>query len=157
MLSAKLKTDIDHWVAKFPKGKQASAIVSALMLAQEENEGYLTDEIIADVADYLDMPRVSAMEVVSFYSLYERKKVGKYKIYLCTNVSCQLRGADELKAHLETKLKIKMGQTTPDNKFTLREVECLAACTGAPMCQINRDYHENLTPTRLDEILESLE
>ena len=157
MLQKKLKNEIDHWVAKFPQGRQASAIVSALMLAQEENDGYLTDELIGEVADYLSMPRISAMEVVSFYSLYERQKVGRYKIYLCTNVACQLRGSDELKTHLEKKLSIKMGQTTKDEKFTLREVECLAACTGAPMCQINRDYYENLNPKRLDEILDSLE
>jgi len=157
MLKKAIQKDIDHWIAKFPKGKQASAVVRALMIVQEDNDGYLTDDLISDVADYLSMPRISVAEVVSFYSLYNTHKVGKYKIYLCTNVSCLLRGSDEIKTHLENKLGISAGQTTADGKFTFNEVECLAACTGAPMCQINYDYYEDLTPKRMDEIIDGLE
>jgi NADH-quinone oxidoreductase subunit E len=103
------------------------------------------------------MPNIAVYEVATFYSMYEHKPVGKHKICVCTNISCLLRGSEEIVEHLEKRLGIKMGETTPDNKFTLKEVECLAACCGAPMFQIGKDYYEDLTPEKVDDILKRLE
>jgi NADH-quinone oxidoreductase subunit E len=96
-------------------------------------------------------------EVATFYSMYELKPVGKHKICVCTNISCMLRGSDEVVEHLRKKLGIGLGETTPDKKFTLKEVECLGACANAPMFQIGREYHEDLTPEKIDDILAGLE
>jgi len=92
--------------------------------------------------------------VATFYNMYHLEPVGKNVIYLCTNISCMLRGCDEIQQHIENKLDIKMGGTSTDGRYTLKEVECLCACAGAPMMQVNKDYHENLTPDRVDAILE---
>ena len=157
-LTKDVKKDIDHWVAKYPKGQEQSAILPALLLAQDQQgEGQLPKPLIAAVADYIGMPRIAAYEVATFYSMYEHKPVGKNKINICTNISCKLRGSEALVAHLEKRLGIKLGESTPDGKFYLKEVECMGACIGAPMCQINKEYHENLTPDKLDNILDGLE
>jgi len=157
-LTKDVKKDIDHWVAKYPKGQEQSAILPALLLAQDQQgEGWLPKPLIAAVADYIGMPRIAAYEVATFYSMYEHKPVGKNKINICTNISCKLRGSEALVAHLEKRLGIKLGESTPDGKFYLKEVECMGACIGAPMCQINKEYHENLTPDKLDNILDGLE
>ena len=105
----------------------------------------------------LGMPKIAVYEVATFYSMYELKPIGKHKVSVCTNISCMLCGCDEIVKHLQSKLKIKLGETTPDGRFTLKSVECLAACAGAPMMQIGRDYYENLTPQKVDDILASLE
>lgn len=152
------KKEIDHWIAKYPEGQQRSAVMQALMIVQEAAPGRCLDAgRIQAVAEYLDLPAIAAQEVATFYSMYEHKPVGRYKIGLCTNISCKLRGSDEIEHHLEKKLGIGLGETTKDGKFTLKEVECLGACIGAPMCQINRDYHEHLTVEKLDKILDELE
>ena len=157
-LTPSVKKAIDHWIKKYPVDQKQSAVMSALLIVQEDmGEGSLTKQLIAAVADYLEMPRVAAYEVATFYSMYEHSPVGRHCIYMCTNISCKLRGADDLVAHLEQRLNIKLGDTTPDRRFTLKAVECLGACIGAPMCQINKDYHEHLTPEKLDEILDNLE
>jgi NADH-quinone oxidoreductase subunit E len=109
------------------------------------------------VADYLEIPRVTAYEVATFYSMYELQPVGRHVLCICTNVSCALCGSEEVVRHLERKLGIKMGQTTPDGRYTLKEVECLAACGGAPAMMIGRRYYENLTPASIDAILEQLD
>lgn len=145
--------EIDKWVAKFPKDQKQSAILQALMIAQKENDGNLTKELIAEVADYLEMPRIKAYEVATFYSMYSFKKVGKKKICVCTNISCMLRDSDKIVKHLKQKLKIDFNQVTEDGDFSLHEVECLGACVNAPVMQVNEDYHENLTPQKVDEIL----
>lgn len=155
-LSSKVKKQIDHWVAKFPQGKQRSATLMALHLVQDEYDGYLTDEHIQAVADYLNIPAIQVEEVATFYVMYDRKKVGRNKLYVCTNIACQLRGCSKIVEHLENKLGIKMGESTPDGKFYLKEFECLGACTGAPMMQVNKDYHENLTPEKIDQILQQV-
>ena len=155
-LSKKVKTDIDYWLKKFPETQRQSALLAALHIVQDAHEGHLTDALLEAVADYIGIPKIAVLEVASFYVMYDLKPTGKFKLYVCTNISCQLRGSDEIMHHLESKLKVKPGQTTQDGLFTLKEFECLGACTGAPMMQVNKDYYENLTPARVDEILADL-
>ena len=157
LLSAHVREEIDHWVAKFPPGRQRSAVIGALHAVQHENGGYLTTELMTAVADYLKLPPIQVFEVASFYSMFETKPVGRHSISVCTNISCMLRGGDDILAHVEKRLGIKAGQSTPDGKFYLKvEEECLAACCGAPMMMIDHVYHENLTPKSVDEILEAV-
>ncbi|CAM4408133.1 MAG: NADH-quinone oxidoreductase chain 2 [Legionellaceae bacterium] len=157
ILSLELQEKIEKWTKKYPPEQRQSAIIPALLLAQDENNGSLSNEFIEAIADYLNMPAIAAYEVAAFYSMYELKPVGKHKICVCTNISCMLAGSEELVAHLEKKLGIKMGETTVDGKFTLKEVECLAACKDAPMFQIGKTYYEKLSPEKVDQILDSLE
>lgn len=157
LLSPEIRAQIDKWIAKYPPDQKQSAVMGALTIAQDANGGWLTQQWMDAVADYLEMPKIAVYEVATFYSMYEHKPVGKHKICVCTNISCLLRGSEEIVEHLETRLGIKMGETTPDNKFTLKEVECLAACCGAPMFQIGKEYYEHLTPEKVDEILNHLE
>lgn len=157
LLSEESRAEIDTWIAKYPEEQKQSAVMPALRIVQEANGGWLTTELMDAIADYLQMPPIAVYEVASFYSMYEHKPVGRHKICVCTNISCLLRGSDQVVGHLENKLGIKMGQTTPDGKFTLKVVECLGACVGAPMFQIGREYYENLTPEKIDAILEKLD
>jgi NADH-quinone oxidoreductase subunit E len=156
-LSAHVREEIDRWVAKFPAGRQRSAVIGALHAAQHENGGFLTPELMTAVAEYLKLPPIQVFEVASFYSMFETKPVGRHSISVCTNISCMLRGGDDILAHVEKRLGIKAGQSTPDGKFYLKvEEECLAACCGAPMMMIDHVYHENLTPKSVDEVLEAV-
>jgi NADH-quinone oxidoreductase subunit E len=156
-LSAHVREEIDHWVAKFPEGRQRSAVLAALHAAQHENGGFLTPELMTAVAQYLQLPPIQVFEVASFYSMFETKPVGRHSISVCTNISCMLRGGDDILAHVEKRLGIKAGESTPDGKFYLKvEEECLAACCGAPMLMIDHVYHENLTPKAVDEVLEAV-
>lgn len=152
-VSAKAVADIDHWIGKYPADQRQSAVMSALMIVQEE-KGYLTEELMDAVADYLEMPPIAVYEVASFYTMYEHKPCGRNLINVCTNISCLLRDSDAVVEHLTKTLKIKLGETTQDGRFTLRSVECLGACVNAPMMQVNKDYHENLTPEKIDKVLE---
>ena len=156
-LSSKSKKDIDHWLKKFPANQRQSALLAALHIVQEENGGYLTEDLMQAIADYLQIPTIAVLEVATFYMMYDLKPTGKYKLYVCTNIACQLRGSDEIMAHIQQRLNIDKGQTSTDGLFTLKEFECLGACIGAPMMQINKDYHENLTPKKVDEILDDLQ
>lgn len=156
MLSQTLKNIIDQWVAKFPPEQKQSAILPALRFAQEENNGWLSDQIMKAVAEYLNLPFIAVYEVASFYSMYELKPVGKYKLNICTNISCMLAGCDKIVKHLNQALNIKFGETSSDQKFTLKEVECLGACANAPVMHIGHKYHEDLTPEKVDKILEEL-
>lgn len=153
MLSKKSQELIQHELAKYPPEQRQSALMAALRIAQDEH-GWLSGELIEFIAALLGVPPVRAYEVATFYSMYDLAPVGQHKILVCTNVSCMLRGSDEIVAHLETKLQVKFGETTADGRFTLKEAECLAACAGAPMMQVGRNYYENLTPQRIDEILD---
>ena len=153
-LSPKICTEIDKWVAKYPADQTQSAVMAALMIVQEDNDGWLTDELIHAVADYLSMPVIAVYEVATFYSMYSLKPCGKHKINICTNISCQLCGSHEIVEHIQQRLNIQFGETTADKQFTLCEVECMAACANAPMMQIDKTYYENLTPEKVDEILE---
>ena len=157
VLSKTATADIDKWLAKFPNGNSRPVILRALWIVQEENGGWLSTDAMDAVADYLQQPKINVYEVAKFYSLYELEPVGKYKIHICTNISCMLNGSDEIESHLKNKLKINFNETTKDGKFTLKKAECLAACGGAPAMQINWKYYENLTPEKIDKILGKLE
>ncbi|MEJ8568469.1 NADH-quinone oxidoreductase subunit NuoE [Elongatibacter sediminis] len=158
MLEPTTRERIDHWVAKFPADQKRSALIQALMATQDQNGGWLTRELIEATADYLDLPRVWAHEVASFYSMFFLEPVGRHKVNLCTNISCWLNGAEDLQAHMESKLGVKLGETTPDGRITLvREEECLAACCGAPMMVVDGHYHENLDAQKVDAILDALD
>jgi NADH-quinone oxidoreductase subunit E len=153
-LSDHVRAEIDRWVARFPEGRQRSAVIAALHAAQHENNGFLTPELMNAVAGYLGLPPIQVYEVAAFYSMFETKPVGQHSISVCTNISCMLRGGENILAYLEKKLGVKVGESTPDGKFYLkREEECLAACCGAPMMMLDHKYHENLTPAKVDEIL----
>ena len=157
LLSAKSLAEIDMWVNKYPTEQKQSACMAALRIAQDTNGGHLTEPLMDAVADYLEMPRISVYEVATFYSMYELKPVGKHKICVCTNISCMLCGSDEIVEHLNQRLGIGFGETTEDGRITLKEVECLGACVGAPMLQIGETYYENLTPDSVDAILDGLD
>ena len=149
--------EIDTWIAKYPPEQRQSAVMAALRIVQDQNGGWLTNELMDAVADYLRMPTISVYEVATFYSMYELEPIGRHKICVCTNISCMLCSSDGIIDHLQNKLGIKVGETTPDKRYTLKEVECLGACAGAPMLQIGRTYYEYLTPAKVDEILAKLE
>jgi NADH-quinone oxidoreductase subunit E len=156
-LSEHVREEIDRWVAKFPPDRKRSAVISALHAAQHENKGYLTTDIMDAVAAYLGLAPIHVYEVATFYSMFETKPVGRHHVSVCTNISCMLRGSQEVVDHVENKLGIKTGESTPDGRIYLkREEECLAACTGAPMMMVDHVFHENLTPETIDKILDDL-
>jgi NADH-quinone oxidoreductase subunit E len=157
LFTTEIRAEIDSWIAKYPEGWQQSACMPALMIVQEMNGGHLTEQLMDQVADYLDMPAIAVYEVATFYSMFEHKPVGRHKICLCTNVSCMINGCDDILEHLSTRLGIGFGEVTEDGRFSLKEVECLGACGGAPMMQIGHTYYENLTPQLVDQILDGLE
>lgn len=149
--------EIDIVRSKFPEDKSKSAIIESLLLIQHENNGFLSDELIASLANYLNVNKIDVYEVATFYSMFNLKPVGKITISVCTNVSCMLRNSDGIVDHIEKKLKIKIGQSTKDNRFFLKdEMECLAACNGAPMMQVNHINYENLTFEKVDNILDEI-
>ncbi len=157
-LTPAVRAEIDHWIAKYPPDRKQSAVIPALHIVQQHNGGYLTEELMNAVAEYLEMPQVAVYEVANFYTMFDLKPVGRHKVNICTNISCMLRGAEEIVAHVEKKLGIKLGETTADNRITLKiEEECLAACTGAPMMVVDGQYYTDLTPEKVDEILDKLE
>lgn len=155
-LSQQARKKIDASLKKYPDDHKESAVLDALMIVQAENNGWLTEALMNAVADYLEMPRIAVYEVATFYSMFELKPVGKYKLEVCTNISCMLCGSNKIVNHLERRLNVKLGETTHDGKFSLRGVECLGACGGAPMMMIGDQYHENLTPEKIEKILEEL-
>jgi NADH-quinone oxidoreductase subunit E len=158
VLSAHVRDEIERWTARFPQGQHRSAVIGALHAAQHENDGYLTVEILNRVADYMDLPTIQVYEVATFYSMFQTQPVGRHNVAICTNVSCMLRGADDIVAQVEEKLGIKLGESTEDGRIYLKkEEECLAACCGAPMMMVDHKYHENLTPEMVDDILDGLE
>ena len=156
-LSQHLRDEIDHWVAKFPPDRKRSAVISALRAAQHENNGYLTAPIMDAIGAYLGLPPIQVYEVATFYSMFETHPVGRHHLSVCTNISCMLRGAEDVVAYVEKKLGIMTGESTPDGRIFLKcEEECLAACTGAPMLMVDHVFHENLTPAKIDQILDEL-
>lgn len=159
LLSQHEREEIDRWLQRYPEDKKQSALLAALRVVMHEDH-YLSRDKMDAVADYLGLPEIAVYEVASFYSMYELdpKAAAKYSISVCTNVSCMLCGSDDILAHLENRLGIKLGGSTPDGKFYLkREEECLAACSSAPMMQVNHVYYTHLTPQKVDEILDGLE
>jgi len=157
LLTEETRATIDSWVARFPADRKRSAVIQSLMAAQDQNGGWLDNNLIEAVAEYLDLPPVWAAEVASFYSMFDLEPVGRHKVNVCTNISCWLNGAEDVVAHVEKKLGIRLGETTADGRITLKvEEECLAACCGAPMMVVDGHYHEHLTPEKIDAILDGL-
>lgn len=158
IIEGQVKADIDQCIANYPEGQQKSAVMPALTVIQNANGGHLTQELMDELADYLDITPIEVYEVATFYSMYEHQPVGRHKICVCTNISCMLRGSDEVMEHLKKRLGVQeVGEVTADGKFSIKEVECLGACVGAPMFQIGEHYHEHLTPEKIDAILDRLE
>ena len=156
ILSQAVRDHIDQWLLRYPPERKRSAVFEALRVVQEENQGYLTVSLMDAVADYLELPKIAVYEVATFYTMYHLDPVGRHVISLCTNISCQLNDADHLLTHLQNRLGIQVNETTADGRFTLKEVECLGACIRAPVCQIGKQYYEQLTPEKIDEILANL-
>ena len=157
-LSQHAREEIDELLSHFPAEQKKSALLGALNVVQHENNGFLTEELMEAVAEYLDLSKIEVYEVASFYSMYELKPVARNNVAICTNICCMLMGSTSIVEHVESKLGIKVGESTDDGRIYLKkEEECLAACAGGPMMQVNHVYYENLTPEKVDEILDSLE
>jgi NADH-quinone oxidoreductase subunit E len=156
LLSADIREHIDQWNKRYPADQKRSGVLEALRVVQEKNGGSLTTELMEAVADYLDLPHIAVFEVATFYSMYFLTPVGRHVIDICTNISCVLNGADKLVKHAEKTLGVDMSGTTSNGQFTLREVECLGACVGAPACMVGKKYYENVTPEKFDDIVRSL-
>ncbi len=154
MLSQEACQQIRILMERYPRKR--SALIPALQLAQKE-AGYISPEIVCEIAGLFSLTPNEVNEVASFYTMLYKKPVGKYVIQVCTNISCLLCNAEALMEHLTGRLGIRPGQTSPDMKYTLVEVECLGSCGTSPVIQINDDYYEDLTPEKLDRILDSLE
>lgn len=156
MLSPEAIKKIDYELTKYPADQRQAAVMSALRIVQTER-GWLSKESISEVAQYLGMPEIAAMEVATFYNMYDLSPVGKYKVTVCTNISCMLRGSDEIVNHLQQKLGVGFNEITPDGKFCLKEGECMGCCGGAPLMHVNNtQMHEFLTTEKVDAILEEL-
>ena len=156
MLSAAALSRIDREIAKYPPDKKQSAVMAALIIAQDEH-GWLANETLDYVAHYLGMAPVAVYEVASFYTMYNTKPVGKYKLTICTCLPCGLQGSLDAADHLRDRLGIDFGETTPDGRFTLKEAECLGACAMAPVVLVNnKKMHEYMSNAKLDALLEEL-
>lgn len=156
MLSSEVIEKIEYELTKYPADKRQAAVMSALRIVQTER-GWLSKDSISDVAAYLRIPEIAALEVATFYNMYDLAPVGQYKISICTNISCMLRDSDSIVDHLQTKLGIGFNEVTADGKFCLKEGECMGACGGAPLMIVNNHtMHEFLTPESVDAILEDL-
>jgi NADH-quinone oxidoreductase subunit E len=140
---------------RFPAGFASSMVLPCLHRIQHER-GYVSDEDIEELTQYLGVPKIQIEEVLSFYTMFRRKPIGRWHLQMCHNIACSMRGAESMLAHVEKRLGIQPGQTTPDGRFTLSTAECLGSCGTAPMMMVNEAYHENLTPAKLDELLERL-
>jgi NADH-quinone oxidoreductase E subunit len=152
-ITTEAKEKIEKLIANYPR--KDAALLRVLHIVQQD-QGFLSPESLALVANLTELPQVQIYEVATFYTLYNKKPVGEYLIQVCTNLSCSLMGADTLVKYLENKLGIRVGETTADNKFTLVTVQCLGSCGTAPMLQINDQYYENLDEAKLEQILASL-
>jgi NADH-quinone oxidoreductase subunit E len=156
MLSEQIQSRINRELKKYPADQKQSAVMAALRFVQDE-KGWIVTEDMADIAAYLGMPQIAVYEVASFYNMYNLKPMGKHTLTVCTNLSCQLSGANETVAYLESKLGIVFGEVTSDGKFGLREGECMGACGDAPLFTIsNKKMCGKLTPEKIDQILVEL-
>jgi NADH-quinone oxidoreductase subunit E len=149
--SDEFETRFAEMVTHYPTPR--SALVPTLLYAQDE-VGFLSDEVIAELAQRLELTELEVRNVISYYSMLTTKPRGKFNVQVCTNISCMVRGGEEILLHCKKKLGIGNKQTTPDNLFTLEEVECIGGCSWAPAAQVNYDFHENLTPEKMDKVLE---
>ena len=158
VLSAHSIEEIEEWMSRFPDNQKQSAVLAALSIAQHQNQGWLSTELMDAVAAKLEMPPIAVYEVASFYSMFETQPVGRHCVAVCTNISCMLMGSDTIVEHVEKKYGMKLGDSTEDGRIYLKvEEECLAACSGGPMMQVNHVYHTKLTPQKVDEILDALD
>jgi len=156
MLSAESLAQIDRELTKYPPEQKQSAVMAALRIAQTEL-GWLSRDTIAFIAHYLGMPAIAAYEVATFYNMYDLAPVGRHKVTLCTNLPCQLLGADRIAEHLQGKLGIGFGETTADGRYTLKEGECMGACGHGPLClHNNHKMHDHLTPESVDKLLDDM-
>ena len=156
MLSAESLAQIDRELTKYPPDQKQSAVMSALRIAQTEL-GWLSRDTIEFVANYLAMPAIAAYEVATFYNMYDLQPVGRNKVTLCTNLPCQLQGADKIAEHLQARLGIGFGETTEDGRYTLKEGECMGACGHGPLClHNNHKMHDHLTPESVDKLLDEM-
>jgi NADH-quinone oxidoreductase subunit E len=149
--SEEFETRFAEMVAHYPTKR--SALVPTLLYAQDET-GHLSDEVIAEIATRLDLTELDVRNVISYYSMLTTKPRGKFNVQVCTNISCMVRGAEEVFDHCKKKLGIGHKGTTPDGLFSLEEVECIGACSWAPAAQVNYDFHENLTTEKIDGVLD---
>lgn len=156
VLSEAARKQIDAWLKRYPAEQKRSGVLEALRIVQAENGGYLTNALMDAVANHLDLPKIAVYEVATFYDMYHLDPVGKNVIHVCTNVSCMMNGSDDLVEHLRERLGIDFDGITDDGEFTIKEVECLGACVGAPACMVNESYHESVTPKKLDELIDKL-
>lgn len=156
MIQGSIKARIDRWISHYPVDQKQSAVMPALRIVQEENGGHLTNPLMDEVAAYLQMRPIAVYEVATFYGMYEHNPVGKNKLAVCTSISCMLRGSDEVLAYLQKKLGVQVREVTADGLFSIKKVECLGACGGAPMMMVGKDYYENLTEASIDALLEEL-
>lgn len=158
LLSAHTIEEIDEWLSRYPADRKKSALLAALRAAQHQNNGFLTVPLMDAVAEYLELEKIEVYEVASFYSMYELEPVARHNVAVCTNISCMLMGSDSIVDHLQKKLGIKLGESTSDGRIYLKiEEECLAACAGGPMMQVDHKYYTDLTPQKVDEIIDALE
>lgn len=157
LFTPEICAEIDRRIAKYPPEWKQSAVMSALTLVQESNGGWLSQELMDDVAVYLEMPAIAVYEVATFYGMYDLEPTAKNKVCICNSISCLLSGSEDLLSHVEKKYGLKPGQTTPDGRFTFKEVECLGACCRAPVVLLGKTYHENLSTEALDALIAGLE
>jgi NADH-quinone oxidoreductase subunit E len=147
--------EFEKWKRRFPAGMESSLVMPCVRRIQEDR-GYVADSDIADLAAYLGVPRMQIEEVLSFYTQFRRKAVGRWHVQCCRNVSCSMLSAEKLIDHLASKLGVQPGETTADGRFTLSTVECLGSCGTAPVVMVNDTYHENMSPAKVDALLEGL-
>lgn len=156
MLSAQSIEKIEYELSKYPADRRQAAVMSALRIVQMER-GWLSKESISEVAKYLRIPEIAALEVATFYNMYDLEPVGEHKITICTNISCMLRGSDEIVEHLQHKLGVGFNEVTADGKFCLKEGECMGCCGGAPLLHVNNSQmHEFLTTEKVDALINAL-
>lgn len=158
LLSAHTIEDIDEWLSRYPADRKKSALLAALRAVQHQNNGFLTVPLMDAVAEYLELEKIEVYEVASFYSMFELQPVARHNVAVCNNISCMLMGSESIVDHLQKKLGIKLGESTADGRIYLKlEEECLAACAGGPMMQVDHEYYTSLTPQKVDEIIDALE
>lgn len=157
LFTPELRAEIETWCAKYPPEWRQSAVIPALHILQAANGGWLAQQQLDDLALYLGMPAIAVYEVASFYSMFDLEPVGRHKVCVCNSISCLLGGSEGLIHHVEEKYGVGPGETTPDGKFTFKEVECLGACRDAPAVLVGRTYHEKVTPAALDKLIDDLE